>query len=74
MENADAESRFVASAGDADGDDDRIAQFLTAAMQENKISIHPENSGEQTKICVSAADEKRAREIAREIVEGSPPE
>ena len=56
------------------GNDDRIAQFLTAAMQENEIPIHPENRGEQTKICVSAADEKRAREIVREIVEGSPPE
>ena len=56
------------------GNDDRIAQFLTAAMQENQIPIHLENPGEQTKICVSAADEKRAREIVREIVEGSPPE
>jgi len=55
------------------GNDDRIAQFLTAAMQENKIPIHLENPGEQTKICVSAANEKRAREIVREIVEGAPP-
>lgn len=56
------------------GNDDRIAQFLTAAMQENEIPIHLENPGEQTRILVSAANEKRAREIVREVVEGAPPE
>ncbi len=45
------------------GSDDRIAQFLTAAMQENEIPIH-----------ISASNDKRAREIVREIVEGAPPE
>ena len=56
------------------GSDERIAQFLTAAMQENEIPIHLENFGDDTKISVSAANEKRAREIVREIVEGAPPE
>ena len=56
------------------GKDDRMAQFLTSAMQENEIPIHLENPGEQTRIFVSAANEKRAREIVREIVEGAPPE
>ncbi len=56
------------------GTDDRIAQFLTAAMQENEIPIHLENPGQQTRIFVSAANEGRAREIVREIVEGAPPE
>jgi len=56
------------------GSDERIAQFLTAAMQENEIPIHLENPGDQTRIYVSAANEKRAREIVREIVEGAPPE
>jgi hypothetical protein len=56
------------------GTNDRIAQFLTAAMQENEIPIHLENPGEQTRIFVSAANEKRAREIVREVVEGVPPE
>lgn len=56
------------------GRDDRIAQFLTAAMQENGIPIHLENPQDQTKIFVSANNEKRAREIVREIVEGAPPE
>ena len=56
------------------GNNDRIAQFLTAAMQENEIPIHLEILGEQTKFSVSATNEKRAREIVREIVEGAPPE
>ena len=55
------------------GNDDRTAQFLNAAMRENEIPIHLENLGEQSKIYVSTANEKRAREIVREIVEGAPP-
>jgi len=55
------------------GNDDRIAQFLTAAMQENEIPIHIENPGDETRIYVSASNDKRAREIVREIVEGEPP-
>jgi hypothetical protein len=55
------------------GTNDRVAQFLTAAMQENDIPIHLENPGEQTRIFVSVANEKRAREIVREIVEAAPP-
>ena len=56
------------------GNDDRIAQFLTAAMQENEIPIHIENPRDETRIYVSAANDKRAREIVREVVEGAPPE
>jgi hypothetical protein len=56
------------------GRDDRVAQFLTAALQENGIPIHLENPGDQTRIYVSAPNEKRAREIVREVVEGAPPE
>ena len=56
------------------GTDDRIAQFLTAAMQENEIPIHLETAGDLTKVFVSAANEARAREIVREITEGDPPE
>jgi len=55
------------------GTDERIAQFLTAAMQENEIPIHIENPGDETRIYVSASNDKRAREIVREIVEGEPP-
>jgi hypothetical protein len=55
------------------GSDDKIAQFLTAAMQENEIPIHLENPDDQTRIYVSAANEARAREIVREVTEGAPP-
>jgi hypothetical protein len=56
------------------GLDQRIAQFLTAAMQENEIPIHLEPSGDLTRIFVSPANETRAREIVREVVQGAPPE
>jgi hypothetical protein len=56
------------------GDDDRAAQFLGAAMQENGIPVHLEHAGERTTMRVSAANEKRAKEIVREVVEGTPPE
>lgn len=55
------------------GSDDRTAQFLTAAMQENEIPVHLENPADQTKIFVSSANEVRAREIVREIVDATPP-
>ena len=55
------------------GRDDRIAQFLTASMQENEIPIHLEMAGDVTKVLVSDANESRAREIVREVVEGAPP-
>jgi hypothetical protein len=55
------------------GTDDRIGQFLTAAMQENEIPIHLETTGDLIKVFVSAANEARAREIVREITEGAPP-
>jgi hypothetical protein len=42
-------------------------------MQENEIPIHIENPGEETRIYVSAVNDKRAREIVREVVEGAPP-
>ena len=55
------------------GTNDRTAEFLTAAMQENEIPIHLETAGELTKVFVSAANEARAREIVREIVNAAPP-
>jgi hypothetical protein len=56
------------------GTDEQIGQFLIAALQENEIPMHLEDPGGQTKILVSAANEARAREIVREIVEAAPPE
>ncbi len=55
------------------GSDEKTAEFLTAAMQENEIPIHLENPGGPTHIYVSAANEARAREIVREVTEGAPP-
>jgi hypothetical protein len=56
------------------GADDRTAEFLTAAMQENEIPIHLEMAGDQTTVLVSTANEARAREIVREVTEGAPPQ
>jgi len=56
------------------GVDDGTAQFLTAALQENGISIHLDTVGDLTKVLVSTANEARAREIVREIVNAAPPE
>jgi hypothetical protein len=55
------------------GGDDRVSEFLTAALQENDIPMHIETPEGQTHIYVSAAHEARAREIVREIVEATPP-
>src|SRR5882724_2274736 len=55
------------------GSDDKIAQFLTAAMQENEIPIHLETPTGGTRISVSQTNEARAREIVREVTEAEPP-
>jgi hypothetical protein len=55
------------------GADDKLAEFLTAALQENEIRMHLETPGGQTHIYVSATNESRAREIVREITEAAPP-
>jgi hypothetical protein len=55
------------------GGDDKVAEFLTAALQENEIPMHIETPGGQTHIYVSAANQDRAREIVREITLGRPP-
>jgi hypothetical protein len=56
------------------GLDDRIAQFLVAALQENQIPMHLETPGELTKIFAAPVNAARAREIAREVTQASPPE
>jgi hypothetical protein len=55
------------------GSDDKLAEFLTAALQENEIPMHLENPEGQTHIYVSSANEARAREIVREVTEAAPP-
>src|SRR4029077_20393872 len=56
------------------GTDDRIGQFLTAAMQAYEMPSHLETAGDVAKVFVSAANEARAREIVREVVDATPPE
>jgi hypothetical protein len=55
------------------GGDDKVGEFLTAALQENEIPMHIETPDGQTHIYVSAANEARAIEIVREITLGRPP-
>jgi hypothetical protein len=56
------------------GSDDRLAEFVESALKENGIAIRLGDSDNQTQIYVSAANEKRARKIVKEVVEGTPPE
>ena len=56
------------------GGDDKISEFLTAALQENEIPMHIETPDGQTHIYVSAANAERAREVVREITLGRPPQ
>lgn len=55
------------------GKGEKISEFLTAALQENEIPMHLDLSGGEMGIRVSLENEKRAREIVREIVEAEPP-
>lgn len=55
------------------GSDDKMAQFLVAALQENDIPMHLESPDGGTHILVSSVNEARAREIVREITDAAPP-
>jgi hypothetical protein len=48
--------------------------FLVAALHENDIRCRTDRNGRQVGIYVLPEDESRAREIVREVVEGTPPE
>jgi len=47
--------------------------MLTACLNENKISCRSETLGDRVTIFVQPADEARAREIIREVIEAAPP-
>jgi hypothetical protein len=51
-----------------------IAQMLEICLRENGISCVMDESGRSTRIRVVPESESRAREIIREVVEGTPPE
>lgn len=56
------------------GSDESLAEFVESALKENGIPIRLENPDNQREIYVSEGNEKRAREIVKEVVEGVPPE
>jgi hypothetical protein len=55
------------------GGDEKLTGFLQAVLGENAISFRVETVGPGQNIRVHPLDEVRAREIIREIVEGTPP-
>src|SRR6266699_5089936 len=55
------------------GDDSSLRDMLIASLRDNQIGVRQENTGGENSLFVAAEDEKRAREIVREIVEGAPP-
>jgi hypothetical protein len=50
------------------------SEFLVAALLENGMRCRVQKSGQRTELYVLPKDEQRAREIVREVVEGTPPE
>ena len=56
------------------GHEQGVADFIEAALRENEIPFHIENTGQAEVVYVRPRDEPRAREILREITQASPPE
>lgn len=56
------------------GKDSDTAGFLETALREVEIQTRALRVGEQTLLYVKPSDEARAREIVREIAEGTPPQ
>ena len=53
------------------GEDESMAEYLASALRENGIpSRIPDEPGHRARLCVRPGDLKRAKEIAREIMEG----
>jgi hypothetical protein len=54
------------------GEDEPMAEYLASALRENGIpSRIPDEPGHRARLCVRPEDVRRAREIAREITEGT---
>jgi hypothetical protein len=56
------------------GERGELAEVLQACLRENGIASVIDDSGGSTRIRVVSESEARAREIIREVVEGTPPE
>jgi hypothetical protein len=55
------------------GTDENLTEFLTSALKENEIFVRLEKHDESLTIYVPQEAERRAMEIVREIVDGTPP-
>jgi hypothetical protein len=54
------------------GEDESMAEYLASALRENGIpSRIPDEPGHRARLCVRPADLTRAKDIAREITEGT---
>jgi len=56
------------------GDQPELAEMLGASLRENQIHDRWDTRGSKRLLLVLPQDEHRAREIVREVVEGTPPE
>jgi len=56
------------------GQDEALAGFLEVALKENGICTRMESHGAKMTVCVPLEEADRAREIVREVAEGTPPE
>jgi hypothetical protein len=55
------------------GEDESMAEYLASALRENGIpSRIPDEPGHRVRLCVRPEDLTRARDIVREITEGTP--
>ena len=54
------------------GPDQKVAEFLVRALEQNEIPVHLETAGDLRRIYVGPAHETRAKEIVREVREAPP--
>jgi hypothetical protein len=57
-----------------EGDHAEMGELLAASLGENQVHSRVADIGRGYRLYVLPADETRAREIVREVVEGVPPE
>jgi hypothetical protein len=56
------------------GEEEAMAEYLASALRENGIpSRIPDERGHRVRLCVRSEDQRRAREIIREITDGATP-
>jgi hypothetical protein len=55
------------------GGDAHLAKFVEDSLRENEITVRAERAGEEIAIFIPPSCEVRAREIIREVTQGTPP-